>query len=92
MEHRVRLWIDARQEQLQPGRYQEVNYVISGIKTQSIRETIYQTLAVLVKEIQIAEEEDFEKVKIIYDPERITPSFIDYLLSQKGVEFRRLNP
>ncbi|CEP67641.1 Uncharacterized [Moorella glycerini] len=92
MEPKVRMWIDARQEKLQPGRHLEVTYIIPNLETPVIRETVYYTLAALVKEIQLPREDQANMVKIIYDPERITPSFMDYLLLQRGIEFRRLSP
>lgn len=91
MEPKVRMWIDARREKSQSPQYQEVTYVIPHMENTTIRETVYYTLAALVREIQLPQQGG-SLVKIIYDPERITPSFIDYLLLQKGVEFRRLSP
>ena len=91
MEPKVRMWIDARQEKSRPQPYQEITYIIPHMGTPTIRETVYYTLAALVREIQLPQQGG-SLVKIIYDPERITPSFIDYLLLQKGVEFRRLSP
>ncbi|QGP93628.1 hypothetical protein MGLY_30480 [Neomoorella glycerini] len=92
MEPKVRMWIDARQEKLQPCREEAVTYIIPHLESPVIRETVYYTLAALVKEIQLPQQGQVNMVKIIYDPERITPSFIDYLLQQRGVEFRRLSP
>lgn len=86
----VKMWIDARHEKLQPGRREEVIYNIPNMAVASTREIVYYTLAHLVLEIQMPQQGE-NLVKIIYDPERITPSFIDYLLLQKGVDFRRLN-
>ncbi|WP_109207234.1 hypothetical protein [Moorella sp. Hama-1] len=91
MEPKVRMWIDARQEKSPSHQYQEVTYIIPNMETPIIRETVYYTLAALVREIQLPQQGG-SLVKIVYDPERITPSFIDYLLQQKGVEFRRLSP
>lgn len=91
MEPKVRMWIDARREKFQSPQYQEVTYIIPHIETPTIRETVYSALASLVREIQLPQQGG-NLVKVIYDPERITPSFIDYLLLQRGVEFRRLSP
>ncbi len=92
MEPQTRIWIDARQGNMPSVREEAVTYIIPHIASPVIRETVYYTLAALVKEIQLPQQSQTHTVKIIYDPERITPSFIDYLLLQKGVEFRRLSP
>ncbi|MGI9953255.1 hypothetical protein V3F56_12910 [Moorellaceae bacterium AZ2] len=90
-EPRVRVWIDARQERHLPGRREELLYTIPDIKEPAVQETVYYTLAALVKEIQVLAPDE-GKVKIVYDPARISPSFIDYLLQQKGVPFSRPGP
>jgi hypothetical protein len=84
-----KLWIDARHERLQTGRREEVSYNIPHISSPTVWETVYYSLAALVWEIQVPVQGQ-NLIKVIYDPDRITPSFIDYLLQQKGIEFRRL--
>lgn len=91
MKPRVRVWIDARHEKYVPGKRQEVDYRIKDIQEPQVREKVYYTLASLVWKIHLPHSEK-DRVKIIYDPERITPSFIDYLLQQKEIAYERLNP
>lgn len=87
-EPRVRIWIDARHEKYQAGQREELLYIITDIKLPSVREAVYYTLAALVWEIQVLDPEQ-GKIKIIYDPARISPSFIDYLLWKKEIQFSR---
>lgn len=87
----VRMWIDARHEKAPTGRCEDIIYNIPQITTAAVWEAVYYTLAGAVREIQMPAPGK-NLVKIIYEPERISPSFIDYLLLQKGIDFRRLNP
>ncbi|GFN22322.1 hypothetical protein [Thermanaeromonas sp. C210] len=90
-EPRVRVWIDARKEGYRPGRLEELVYTIPHIRDPRVWEKVYQTLGALVKEIEVLVP-DTGRVKIVYDPARISPSFIDYLLQQKGIAFSRPGP
>ncbi|NLW06540.1 MAG: hypothetical protein GX039_00935 [Clostridia bacterium] len=85
-----KIWIDARHEKLQPGRREEITYFIPYLSSTAVWEAVYYSLAALVWEIQVPVPGQ-DLIKVIYDPERITPSFIDYLLEQKGIEFQRLH-
>ncbi|MDN5346446.1 MAG: hypothetical protein PWP65_10 [Clostridia bacterium] len=88
MEPRLGFWIDARGERLNWGTRQEVVYCIDGLNSQEVRQKIYAALGGLVCELAILPDRP-QELKVIYDPARVSPGFLDYLLQQKGVSFRR---
>ncbi|MDK2821223.1 MAG: hypothetical protein PWP31_1188 [Clostridia bacterium] len=89
MEPRIKIQIDARHEKVNFGKRKEVTYVVPQISNSNIRERFYYAIAHLVWEVQLPQHST-NLVKVIYDSERVSVSFLDYLLLQKGVEFKRL--
>ncbi|MDS1029712.1 hypothetical protein RDV78_04220 [Bacillota bacterium LX-D] len=86
MEPKVKMWIDAQKEELTTGDFCEINYVIENLEQENVKLQVYQLLSFYVKGLVLISP---DTLQVTYDTSRITPSFIDYLLSQKNINFRR---
>ena len=86
MQPKVRVWIDARKEKIKAGEIKEIKYKIKGLQNQELLQKIYQTIGHCV--ISLAIDKNNELL-VTYETNNISPSFIDYLLSQRSINFKR---
>lgn len=84
-EPKVRVWIDARKEKIKAGEIKEIIYEMENLQDQDLLQLIYQTIGYRVLSIAI----DENRLIISFDTAKISPSFIDYLLQQKSINFKR---
>lgn len=85
MQPQVRVWIDARKEKVQNSEVKELTYEIKNLDDQNVLQLIYQSIGYYVLSLAIYD----DKLLVTYDTGRISPSFIDFLLKQKGINFKR---
>lgn len=86
MQPKVRVWIDARKEKIKAGEIKEIIYKIEGLQNQELLQIIYQTIGHCV--ISLAKDKNNELL-VTYETNKISPSFIDYLLSQRSINFKK---
>ena len=87
-EPQVLMWIDARGQLLNPSEYAEITYWIENLEQEGAKKLLMEAIYPLVKEISLAKEPE-NTVRIIYNPTYISAAFLDYLLQQKGLCFKR---
>lgn len=87
-EPRVQIWIDARGQLLNPHENAEVTYWIENLEQEETKKLLMEAIYPLVKEIILAKEPK-NTVQIVYNPTYISATFLDYLLQQKGLCFKR---
>ncbi|MHB1419608.1 MAG: hypothetical protein ACYCX4_08470 [Bacillota bacterium] len=85
MQPKVSVWIDARKEKIRSSEIKELTYEINNLHDQNLLQLIYQSIGYYVVRLVIHD----HKLLVTYDIRRISPSFIDYLLKKKGIEFTR---
>lgn len=85
MQPKVRIWIDARNEKRIDGELKELVYAIDNIQDKELPRLIYETLGGFVNELAVTG----NKLLITYKTDRVSPTFIDYALKRKGINFIR---
>lgn len=85
MQPKVTFWIDARKEKIRNSEIKELTYEINNLHDQNLVQLIYQSIGYYVLRLAIHD----HKLLVTYETNRISPSFIDYLLQKKGIEFKR---
>ncbi|MHB1127986.1 MAG: hypothetical protein ACYC2T_13730 [Bacillota bacterium] len=85
MQPKVTVWIDARKDKIRNSEIKELTYDINNLQDQNLLQLIYQSIGYYVLRLVIHD----QKLLVTYETRRITPSFIDYLLKKKGIEFKR---
>ncbi|WP_227763803.1 hypothetical protein [Zhaonella formicivorans] len=86
MEPKTRIWIDARKENLQNKDIKEIIYCIEDIHNEERIKQVFQAIGYYVLNLAIVQG---NSLQVTYDPSRITPSFIDYLLHKNAIPFKR---
>lgn len=86
MQPKVRVWIDARKEEIKAGEIKEIKYKIEGLQNQDLLQIIYQTIGHCA--ISLAIDKNNELL-VTYETNKISPSFIDHLLNQRSINFKR---
>lgn len=82
---KVRVWIDARKEKIKAGEIKELKYEIEDLQNQNLLQSIYQAIGYCVISLAI----DDNKLLVTYETNKVSPSFIDFLLAQRSINFRR---
>lgn len=85
MQPKVRIWIDARKEKKKAGEIKELRYEIKGLQNQDLLKQIYEAIGYRVLSIAI----DGSVLLVTYETDKINPTFIDYLLNQRGIDVKR---
>lgn len=86
MEPKTRIWIDARKEKLQNKDIKEIIYFIDDLHHEEVLKQVFQVIGYYVLNLAIVKG---NCLQVTYDANRITPSFIDYLLSKNAIPFKR---
>jgi len=84
----TRIWIDARGEVLDPDQHCEITYLIDNLDLEETKTILLEAVYPLVKEIRLRDEPK-NAVQICFNPSYLSSSFIDYLLQQKGLTFKK---
>ncbi len=87
MKPKARMYIDARGESFNKGNIKQVTYIVKGIETEQSKKILFEAIGYLVQRIEVVP--GTEKVIVTYHENIISPTFIDYRLQLKGLEFRR---
>ena len=86
LQPKVRIWIDARKERIKAGEIKELRYEIRELHSQDFLKKIYDCIGYRVLNIA----KDGSHLLVTYETDKISPSFIDYLLQQKGINFQKI--
>jgi hypothetical protein len=84
----TRVWIDARNERLDPDLHSEVTYTIKDLEISKTKLKLMEAVYPLVKEV-ILLSNPINTVRISFNPSYISVSFIDYLLQKQGLQYER---
>lgn len=79
-----RIRVDARQEKAKKQEIKELKYIINNLQDQKIRQTIQQAVGYKVRSLAIHE----DQLCITYETNKISPTFIEYLLRQWRIDFQ----
>lgn len=80
-----RIRIDARKEKIKDREIKELKYTISNLQEQKTLQIIYQAIGPHVLSLEISEDQLF----VTYETNKISPTFIEYLLRQWGISAHR---
>lgn len=79
-----RIRIDARKEKIKNPEIKELRYSIRNLQDQNVWQAIYQAIGHHVLSLAISE----DQLVITYETNKISPTFIEYLLRQWGISFQ----
>ncbi|KUO65189.1 MAG: hypothetical protein APF84_08635 [Gracilibacter sp. BRH_c7a] len=79
-----RIRIDARAEKIKELEIKELRYTIANLQDQKTWQTIYQAIGNQVLSLAVRE----DQLVITYETNKISPTFIEYLLRQWGIGFQ----
>ena len=81
------MYIDARHEKFHLGNAKQVIFKIKGAKEDHIKQKIFEAIGMNTLRIEVIPEN--EKVTVTYYENIISPTYMDYRLNLKGLEFNR---
>lgn len=88
MKSGTKIYIDTRHEKYNKGGLKRITYLIKDIEKEQVKQKLFEAIGLIVQSIEVIP--NSEKVFISYHENRISPTFIDYKLQLKGLDFKKV--